>query len=489
MERKLSSSSVVAAAAPQYSDHHHHIVIGNEAGDADSIISAIVYAYLQDCIFSSSSSEQQHRRLLPIVSISNDDLQTQRPETLLLLQLVGIVPPQQFLITIDTLFRDVVVLNAASTTTTTTTTTTHMDVTLVDHNRFRHHERFRSYLPKASNNTDYDAADAKHQIEYTVVNIIDHHMDEGYHTETCTNENSTRNIAFDASTNVALVASTCTLLVEMLQHHYQHTPNENNKNSRPYLPASVSLLLLGVILLDSINMNVVAGKGTIRDGNAIQYLCQWTDWENTDGWPMETSQRLLDDNNNGRRQPPNTTRLFETLQNAKFALEFWQSLSVRDTLRLDYKMFSTNTATTTTPTTVHVGISTVLMSYPDWAMKEDFVSSVIQNFMIDMNIELLCIMLASRTNRNSHESKNLNREIVFVGPNVSFMDKMIDYFLQTDVTLQLVEISPVLSTFHDAPKTDAALHIRAFQQNNNAASRKQVAPLLIKYLADTTAAI
>ena len=122
-------------------------------------------------------------------------------------------------------------------------------------------------------------------------------------------------------------------------------------------------------------------------------------------------------------------------------------------------------------------------------MKEDFVSSVIQNFMIDMNIELLCIMLASRTNRNSHESKNLNREIVFVGPNVSFMDKMIDYFLQTDVTLQLVEISPVLSTFHDAPKTDAALHIRAFQQNNNAASRKQVAPLLIKYLADTTAAI
>jgi hypothetical protein len=247
----------------------------------------------------------------------------------------------------------------------------------------------------------------------------------------------------------------------------------------------------------------------------MQYLLQSTDWINTNDnkhrLPNDTIQLLFHDkyddgrnndsnNNNANQQSlqPNTDVLFATLQNAKFALEFWQSLSIRDALRLDYKMFSipTQSATTTPTTTTRncFGISTVLMPYHEFQQKQDFKSNVIGQYINDMGILFLCIMLAS----SNPNTGNLNREIVFIGPNTTFIDEMMDYFLNTDRTLQLVEMSPASTTtiFHDddpivdsTTTTTSTLCIRAFQQNNNAASRKQVAPLLLKYFSTTDEAM
>ena len=471
-----------------------HIVIGNEAGDADSIISTIAYAYTQDCVM--GEEPQPPPRLLPIISISDIDLQTQRPETVFLLQLVGIIP-REHLVFVNTMFPDHWKTNG------TRNSTSEIDVTLVDHNRFNH-ELFQKYnIQNGGRST----------IQCNVVNIVDHHIDEGYHMDTCSNSSSPtticcRNIAYDANTKVALVASTCTLLVEMLQHYFQNT--KNGALGPLPLPASVSLLLLGVILLDSINMNVKAGKGTTRDSDAIQYLLQYTDWDNEgqskNCLPTETIQLLFrnrdDTESTTKATQPDTNLLFETLQNAKFALEFWQSLSIRDALRLDYKMFSTNTISTTnnngTAALYSFGISTVLMPFHDFTMKPDFVVSVVRDFINDMGISFLCIMLASTNRSPSLRNDNgtntinndLNREIVFIGPNAPFIDEMLDYLRESDGTLQLVELAPTaVTTFNDTPTQDTGtiLYIRAFQQNNNAASRKQVAPLLMKYLTTTNA--
>ena len=545
--------------------NEYHIVIGNEAGDADSSISTIAYAYIQDCVTRTTNhasqqppsqsppQDSQQQQRLPIISISETDLQTQRPETLFLLQLVGIVPHDHLLF-VNTIHEHILCCtnnNDHCAQAEVVDEPINIDVTLVDHNRLNQ-EQLRKYILKnySEKNSNHNTTIQQQQLLllFNVVNIVDHHIDEGCHLDTCRSSSGRRNIAFDVNTNVALVASTCTLLVEMLQEYYgfQNTTNidhvdvVSSSSSSPQhhlsqlqyrpLPATVSLLLLGVILLDSINMNVPAGKGTIRDRNAIQYLLHSTDWESNNTTknrlPTDTIQLLFTDVNDDnittgisqqRQQQPNINLLFETLQNAKFALEFWQSLSVRDALRLDYKVFSTSTvstttstaiaiAATTTTTTIHssFGISTVLMSFSDFQRKHDFVASVVRDFINDRGITFLCIMLANTnqppppgkietssgsTGSNNNNNNNLNREIVFIGQNATFIDQMLDYVLITDGTLQLVEIDTIVTTFHGNPMVDTtSLYMRVFQQNNIAASRKQVAPLLMKHFTTTTSA-
>lgn len=116
-----------------------HVVIGNPAGDADSILSALTLAFVQ----------QKDSKKTPVVSISRQDLLTQRPETLELFKLAGISTERVWC-------RDDSLSSSPR------------QITLVDHNR-------------------WDDPDAQ------IVEIWDHHLDEGYHTDTC----QTRKIAFE----------------------------------------------------------------------------------------------------------------------------------------------------------------------------------------------------------------------------------------------------------------------------------------------------
>ena len=219
------------------------------AGDADSIVSAIAWAYTE---YLASQLEEERGRhcsstMTPIVSIPAHDLTTQRPETTLLLEWAGI--PADVLHFVDTLDEPSIVEKynddpVASTTKTIPDESKEepvWNVTLVDHNRLS-----SSSLPLLTNN-------AAHHHKLCVVEIVDHHLDEGYHHDTCRH----RNIAF--AHGAATVASTCTLVVERLQ--------EQDGSS---FPAPLSLLLLGVILLDSVNLQPSAGKDTPRDVTAVQ---------------------------------------------------------------------------------------------------------------------------------------------------------------------------------------------------------------------------
>jgi len=408
----------------------------NKAGDADSIISAIGWAYTErlaaaavdvndDQCSSSSSTNNKHKT--PVISIPARDLATQRPETSLLLELAGIAPEQHsdLLHFIDGTFW---------------TNAQNLNVTLVDHNR----------MTIGSSDND------NNNVNHRVVEIVDHHLDEGFHRDTCLR----RTIAF--ADGKATVASTCTLVLERLQQQQPYYY---------YYPAPLSILLLGVILLDSVNMIPAAGKATPRDGAAIQRLLEGTDWtelhqpNNNSNNNNKHALKWVDVDNN-QRQQPDTTALFEALQNAKFDPAFWKSLSVRDALRLDYKSFSYGT----NDNNGSFGMSTVLLSMDDFLNKNALTTSI-RSYMQDMQVDFFGIMLSF----SSSEDGSMQRQLVLCSNDNFSMDDLVIYLQQPESPLKLTERKDKSTT------KEGELTMRCFDQGNPKASRKQVAPLLLQF--------
>ena len=165
-------------AEKQQQEQLPHIVIGNAAGDADSIISAITLAYVK------TLQQQGQQLIVPIVSILADDLKFLRPETTFLLKdcagMDNIKDDVNDLIAIDQI--DELLPSSKAT------------LTLVDHNYNQRQEQ---------------------QSQWTVTEIVDHHLDEEKHVDTCPPKQ--RNIAFENSK--ALVASCATLVVEQFYNN------------------------------------------------------------------------------------------------------------------------------------------------------------------------------------------------------------------------------------------------------------------------------
>lgn len=385
----------------------NHFVIGNEAGDADSIISALTLAYIE--------STQEMIESTPIVSIPKADLSSQRPDVKLLLELAGIRNATNELIFVD----DFLINHDANT----------ASVSLVDHNAIE--EKFQGK-------------------NWTVVEIVDHHCDQGYYETTCSGH--ARTIAF--ADGKALVASACTLVAERL-----------SKVCNPLYPASVGLLLLGVILLDSVNLADDVGKVTQRDRDAVASLLENTDWQDL---PVE-SQIILGMDSSSLE--PNTEAVFDVLQNAKYDTVFWKSLSVIDALRYDYKefVFESNL----------FGVSTVLMPLEDFFHK-DHVAQGILRYMAQVNIHFLGIMFAFEN------EGQLCRQLALCGRNGFSLDD-VDYFLRTSGyyrdPLDLNEIKNVSSL-----QDDRGLSLQFFDQRNVKPSRKQIGPILIEYFESSSSA-
>jgi exopolyphosphatase len=440
-EKKHSHVSTVA------SDHSIHVVIGNEAGDADSIVSAIAWAYVTSCysawydhLHDNDNTPWSSEELrIPICSIPRGDLETQRPEMMLLLRLAGL-DPSLLLYPADL---DMWWSQSSS--------NDSMDVTLVDHNR----------LSSSWSSAQQSLGRLR------VVEIVDHHVDEQLYLNTVTN----RNIAFDQGQ--ALVASACTLVVEQMQNVWRLSSGSGapREQCAATIPAPLGVLLLGVILLDSINLSPSAGKVTERDVQAVQTLLDCTNWtEAVTFGPADASAALA---LGPRNHQPDLSILFNVLQNAKFAPSFWKSLSVRDALRLDYKRFSTPRRDAADPAAI--GISTVLLPWSDFVSQENVAESI-HAFMQEMNVSLFGIMLAY-TNDNDG---GLHRELVLVTKasdvDTTVLSDLVNYMLtHHDNPLKLTEmVDPLL-------QSNSVLTMRCFVQHNVQGSRKQVAPALLEF--------
>lgn len=432
-----------------------HLVIGNAAGDADSILSALCWAYVvsvakkkKDTTTKNSHKDNDDQDATPIVSIPRRDLLTQRPETLFLLKLANIVPDDCCIHVDDVMIsnndddndnddkKDSVLQGAT--------------VTLVDHNRLA--------------STIFD------HLNWTVTGILDHHYDEGLYMDTTTSATTggIREIAFQE--NQATVASTTTLVTE----HWAAAACTSSS-----LSSDVAILLLGTILLDSVNMQPSADKGTPRDQAAIDVLLSKTDWQ--DGKIQAMPKDMMDQRQNDGRPIPE--KLFDHLQQAKFDTEFWKSLGVLDALRLDYKEFTPNNSDNAGDAAARpFGISTVLLKWELFVEKENVLEEI-EIYMQNVNIEFLGIMCTY----TEEDKEGLQRELILCAKNNSdLLHTMVENYLQKldkEENLQLQEQPNKI----DTTKNDSEITVRFFAQGKSKASRKQVAPILLRYFESCAA--
>ena len=415
------------------------MIMGNEAGDADSIISSLGLAHANSII----SPADQNETSIPLVSIPRADMSLRR-DAVLLLDLAGINADN--LLYID----DEIVTNHLLSLTQNNSDLSPQEVpntiTLVDHNRIR---SSLSHLSSA------------------VTEIVDHHEDEHSH-EHVTSGSGKRIIAFDNSH--ATVASTCTLVAERL---FQAMDEPTMK-----VDGGLGLALLGVILLDSVNMLPEAGKGTARDEEAMQALLERTDWSScADITPSfvdaATLEKLFP---NGRDSMPDRTALFEVLSNSKFDPKFWSEMSVMDCLRIDYKKFM---VTGKSPLMVpSIGLSSVLLDMDAFLSKKN-IREELSAFMFSEDVGLFGIL-----SLQFEDGKSPQRELLLTGSNPEIVDSFANYLLHHPdaAFLDVMEREHRLSDGEGQTCDEhSAKPIRVFRQGNSKGSRKQVAPVLISH--------
>ena len=404
--------------------------MGNEAGDADSIISSLTLSYIQQQQYKREDTEET---VLPIVSVPRVDISLRR-DVMLLLDLAGINNLDDLLYVDD----DLVTRHLFPPTSTTSKTT----LTLVDHNRIK------SSLSHLSS---------------IVTEIVDHHEDEKSHEYV---DSDKRSIAFENGR--ATVASTCSLITERLFQNQNDT-----------IDASLGLLLLGVILLDSVNMLPAAGKGTQRDETAIQLLLQHTDWTsycekvktNPPSLVDETTMKRIFPNMEDGNCTPDRTALFEVLSSAKNDPQFWSELSVNDCLRIDYKKFIVPNKSSQSSIS-SIGLSSVLLGMDNLLVKDNFIDDL-TSYMASSGVDLFGIMAL-----NFQDGKP-NRELLLTDTNSKIVDSFADYLLNHP-DAAFLEISERKECVVDKVSGEIP-HIRVFKQGNGKGSRKQVAPVLLGY--------
>lgn len=402
-----------------------HIVIGNEAGDADSILSAIGLSYVKT-LQSTVENTQDNKLFVPVVSIPAESLKFQRPETTYLLSdcagMENVKADVNDLIAID---QDDLLPKQAT-------------LTLSDHNFFR----------------------GKPGFDWVVTEILDHHVDEGKHSDTC--PSAKRNIAFEDSK--ALVASTTTLVAEEF-----YTSAGDSK-----MPPTLAILLLGTILIDSINMNPKAGKGTPRDAAIIERLMEETDWAE-----LNLPNDILATESDGTKgSEPDPTKLFNKLQDAKFSPEFWNGLNAEQAIRMDFKSFSIPSASSVTATS-SLGLGSILLEMGHFCDKhQGSLVDTMARILEEDQSELLGLMF---TTFGSGDQRR--RQIVLASHDEPSLDELINYLtVDTKTTPDLkLEITSRENAKVTIDGGDKSLSIVHMEQGNVAASRKQVAPILMEY--------
>eukprot|EP00535_Pseudo-nitzschia_heimii_P000701 CAMPEP_0197181770 /NCGR_PEP_ID=MMETSP1423-20130617/5955_1 /TAXON_ID=476441 /ORGANISM="Pseudo-nitzschia heimii, Strain UNC1101" /LENGTH=446 /DNA_ID=CAMNT_0042632081 /DNA_START=75 /DNA_END=1415 /DNA_ORIENTATION=- len=400
------------------------LIIGNEAGDADIILSAIGLSYVK-ALHNASQADNCKELIVPIVSIPADSLKFQRPETTFLLAdcagMKNVKAEVNDLIAID----QTELLPKRAT------------LTLTDHNVFR----------------------KKNGFEWIVTEIVDHHLDEENHTDTC--PPSKRTIAFHGSQ--ALVASTTTLVAEQFFA----------SASTSKMPPSLAILLLGTILLDSVNMNPKAGKGTPRDAAAIQRLLEETDWSQ-----LTLPDEILSmDNSEKNAGAPDPTKLFEKLQNAKFSPDFWNGLTAEQAIRMDFKSYSIPSPGSSSDSSL--GLGSILLEMDHFFQKHgDVLTQTMARVMEEDQSTLLGLLFNTFGTGDQRR-----RQIAFASYDKQILEKLIKYLTVDTTTIPDLEIEVLHRQDEiEVCSNDETLHIVRMEQGNVKASRKQVAPILMDFL-------
>jgi len=440
--QKAACLAKPAFAAGTISDPARKITlcIGNEASDADSIVSSLCLAYLK---------QQQHvgedKTFVPVVAVPRSILKLRR-ETQLLLRSVGL--ELEDLICLDELdlqkMSDDLTLQA---------------FVLTDHN----------LLGKCVTSK---LKGGEAQAASLVESIVDHHKDQGAYSACA---GTARIIAFDSMTNTATAGSACTLVAELVL------------KAAPALSATsfsaiqaiqdVSVLLQGVICIDTQNMDP-RGVGTTRDASAL------------DGLLVNTTGRVDRDST------------FATLRDAKSAPEFWNELSAMECLCIDYKQFPQATGAEVGIASTLLPVQQFLEKHGSTNDVRQYMAcpTLERKSCVDdedrasecepiQPLELLLVM-------STVYRPKFRRELLIVSYDEARADALAFFLQGTGDATMLEPLSLAVSAsapdirsgnvgeigkLRVAGADGVSLHMRAFHQGNSKASRKQIAPLVQEF--------
>jgi inorganic pyrophosphatase/exopolyphosphatase len=290
----LRQSRALAASAPRV-----HAIVGNESCDADSIVSALTYAWYLHL----RGNMPADTAILPLVPCDPQDFALRREAGFLLQRAADAAhdlaspfsgePKTSLQWVADQLaFFDKPQLEGLQK----LSSSSALSLTLVDHNALVRPLR------------DLVASDR-------VVRIVDHHVDAKQHLHV-TGED--RRISYDLAAGRG-VGSTCTLVAQSL---FSLSGAETGSEAAAVaIDAGIAELLLGVILLDTLGLSPSAGKTTPEDAAVVERLKAIIVAERADKAEVDVSllsKRLL-----GLRED----------------LAFWRSLTPSEGLRFDYKAF------------------------------------------------------------------------------------------------------------------------------------------------------
>jgi len=237
--------------------------------------------------------------------------------------------------------------------------------------------------------------------------IIDHHADSGLYPQA-------------GLRTIEPVGSAATLVAEAVLRE------------RPALIDTVSaMLLLGTILLDTVNLDPAAGRVTSKDRDIAARLGMVADRDTDD--------------------------LFATLQSEKFNLS---ALGTGDLLRKDYKSWETPSG--------RYGMSTVLISIGEWIAKDPGLVSGLESFLQSRGLACLMAMMAY-TDSNG----GFRRELVVYAPDPAPVADLLTMLEASG--LELERIRPAGLADPD--------RVMMFTQGNASVSRKKLQPLLQRFFS------
>jgi exopolyphosphatase len=264
-----------------------------------------------------------------------------------------------------------------------------------------------------------------------VIGVIDHHDDEN-------------KVPDDASPRVIEKSGSCNSLI------VNHFRNSRQGSSSSSTDAQIARLSLGAILIDTINMTAEA-KVTTHDEKAVQYLES----------KIASSTTIAD-------KKYNRDEFFNAINAAKNNID---DLNIYDILRKDYKQWSDDESG------LILGVASVVQNIAYLRKRDEDLLEVCRSFAAEHSLDLLAIMMAFTS-----EAGEFGRELLLIAVKEDEAVQAARRFVTSSKDeLQLTDMP-------DDQNVPRFAFLYCWKQENLAASRKQVAPLLRDAMRQSTEA-
>ena len=235
-------------------------------------------------------------------------------------------------------------------------------------------------------------------LQEQVTAILDHHADE-------------KSYPSSAVTDIKPVGSAATIVAES----FLDDQNDSIKGT-------AGILMLGTILLDTVNLDPEAGRVTDDDSKAAEEIVDLTGLD--------------------------SGKLFEKLQFEKFNVS---SLGSYDLLRKDYKEWQLGY--------VKLGIGSVFLPIEDWVSKDPDIASECERYLKERKLDILLAM-------NAFTSPEFTRQLVIYVPDDSLRADTIAFLEDSDLGLEKLDVN------------SSAKSCSFYNQKNLGISRKKLQPIL-----------